>query len=106
VGIALAPAARGRDAVRVRAAGIAVLTSTCRVNRAEFDLRDAPTDRWASGPRKGSHRLGAAKASRSTISADGWPWMILVDLHDDADDVVFVVAVHDGRSGGAATTGR
>jgi len=35
-----------------------------------------------------------------------WPWMILVYVYDDADDVVFVVAVHDGRSGRAATTRR
>lgn len=28
-----------------------------------------------------------------------WPWMILVYVHDKADDAVFVVSVHDGRGG-------
>jgi plasmid stabilization system protein ParE len=31
-----------------------------------------------------------------------WPWMILVYVHDEADDVVSVVAVHDRRSASAA----
>jgi len=28
-----------------------------------------------------------------------WPWMILVYVYDEADDAVFVVAAHDGRTG-------
>jgi plasmid stabilization system protein ParE len=32
-----------------------------------------------------------------------WPWMILVYVHDEADDAVYVVAVHDGRSASSAT---
>lgn len=35
-----------------------------------------------------------------------WPWMILVYIHDEADDAVFVVSVHDGRSGGSPTAAR
>jgi len=35
-----------------------------------------------------------------------WPWMILVYVHDEPDDAVYVVAVHDGRSSGAATGSR
>ena len=31
-----------------------------------------------------------------------WPSMILVYVHDEADDVVSVVALHDGRSASAA----
>jgi hypothetical protein len=33
-----------------------------------------------------------------------WPWMIIVYVHDEADDVVYVVAVHDGRSAPSATS--
>ena len=32
-----------------------------------------------------------------------WPWMVLVYLRDEEDDVVYVVAVHDARSSSAAT---
>jgi plasmid stabilization system protein ParE len=32
-----------------------------------------------------------------------WPWMILVYVHDEDDDAVFVVAVHDARSSSSAT---
>ena len=32
-----------------------------------------------------------------------WPWMILDYVHDEADDAVYVVAVHDGRSASSAT---
>lgn len=35
-----------------------------------------------------------------------WPWMILVYVYDEADDAVFIVAVHDGRSGSVAATSR
>jgi plasmid stabilization system protein ParE len=28
-----------------------------------------------------------------------WPWMILLYIYDADDDAVFVVAIHDGRSG-------
>ena len=35
-----------------------------------------------------------------------WPWMILVYLYDAAEDAVFVVAIHDGRSASAARTAR
>jgi plasmid stabilization system protein ParE len=32
-----------------------------------------------------------------------WPWMIMVYVHDGDDDVVYIVAVHDGRSSTAAS---
>ena len=32
-----------------------------------------------------------------------WPWMILVYVHDEADDVVYVASVHDGRSATSPT---
>ena len=32
-----------------------------------------------------------------------WPWMILIYVHDSEDDVVAIVAVHDGRSSTAAS---
>lgn len=35
-----------------------------------------------------------------------WPWMILVYAHDERDDAVFVVAIHDGRSSASATAAR
>ena len=35
-----------------------------------------------------------------------WPWMILVYVHDESDDVAFVVAVHDARAASSATGSR
>jgi hypothetical protein len=35
-----------------------------------------------------------------------WPWMILVYLYDEPDDGVYVVSVHDGRSGTSPTAER
>jgi plasmid stabilization system protein ParE len=32
-----------------------------------------------------------------------WPWMVLVHVHDEPADAVFVVAIHDGRSASSAT---
>jgi plasmid stabilization system protein ParE len=32
-----------------------------------------------------------------------WPWMILLYVHDQQDDAVYVIAVHDGRSASSAT---
>ena len=34
-----------------------------------------------------------------------WPWMILLYHYDSAADKVFVVAMHDARSGGSALAG-
>jgi plasmid stabilization system protein ParE len=34
-----------------------------------------------------------------------WPWMILLYRYDKYADRVFVVAMHDARSGGSALTG-
>jgi len=35
-----------------------------------------------------------------------WPWMILVYVHEPADDAIAIVAVHDGRSSTAASHDR
>lgn len=35
-----------------------------------------------------------------------WPWMIIVYLYDKPDDAVYVVAIHDGRSGASPTGNR
>ena len=35
-----------------------------------------------------------------------WPWLILLYVHDVDDDVVYVVAAHDGRSSTSATQDR
>lgn len=35
-----------------------------------------------------------------------WPWLILLYLHDQQDDAIYVVAAHDGRSSSAATNAR
>ena len=55
-------------------------------------------------PRAGRALTGAWEGTRFLIGP--WPWMILIYIHDEADDAVYVVAVHDGRSGAAATTHR
>jgi len=34
-----------------------------------------------------------------------WPWMILLYRYDESADRVFVVAMHDARSGGSALAG-
>jgi plasmid stabilization system protein ParE len=34
-----------------------------------------------------------------------WPWMILLYLHDEGEDRVYIVAMHDARSSSAATHG-
>ena len=31
-----------------------------------------------------------------------WPWMIVIYVHDEADDTVYVVSVQDGRSASSA----
>jgi ParE toxin of type II toxin-antitoxin system, parDE len=35
-----------------------------------------------------------------------WPWLILIYLHDEGEDIVYVVAAHDGRSSSSATWSR
>jgi plasmid stabilization system protein ParE len=35
-----------------------------------------------------------------------WPWMVIVYVHDPDDDVVYIVAIHDGRNASAATGDR
>jgi plasmid stabilization system protein ParE len=35
-----------------------------------------------------------------------WPWMIIVYVHDQADDAVYVVSIHDGRGGLSPTRHR
>jgi plasmid stabilization system protein ParE len=52
-------------------------------------------------PRAGRALTGAWEGTRFLIGP--WPWMILIYMHDDADDAVYIVSVHDGRSAGSAT---
>jgi plasmid stabilization system protein ParE len=52
-------------------------------------------------PRAGRALTGRWEGTRFLIGP--WPWMILVYVSDEADDAVYVVAIHDGRSSSAAT---
>jgi plasmid stabilization system protein ParE len=55
-------------------------------------------------PKAGRALTGRWEGTRFLIGP--WPWMIIVYVHDEADDAVFVVAVHDGRSAGSPTGSR
>jgi hypothetical protein len=55
-------------------------------------------------PNAGRALTGPWEGTRFLIGP--WPWMILVYIFDEADDAVFVVSVHDGRSGGSPTSAR
>jgi plasmid stabilization system protein ParE len=35
-----------------------------------------------------------------------WPWLILIHLHDEQDDAVYIVAAHDGRGSTSAASAR
>ena len=48
-------------------------------------------------PLAGRALTGVWEGTRFLIGP--WPWMIIVYVHDAADDAVSVVSVHDGRSG-------
>jgi plasmid stabilization system protein ParE len=52
-------------------------------------------------PLAGRTLAGRWEGARFLIGA--WPWMVLVYVHDEAADAVFVVAIHDGRSASSAT---
>lgn len=72
--------------------------------------------RWRSEPRcqaarcterfplAGRALTGAWEGTRFLIGP--WPWLILVYLHDEQADAVYVVAAHDGRGSSAATNAR
>jgi plasmid stabilization system protein ParE len=55
-------------------------------------------------PSAGRALTGRWEGTRFLIGP--WPWMILVYLHDEADDAVYVVSIHDGRSSSSATGDR
>lgn len=55
-------------------------------------------------PLAGRTLTGAWEGTRFLIGP--WPWLILIYLHDEQDDAVYVVAAHDGRSSSAATNTR
>jgi len=55
-------------------------------------------------PRAGRELTGRWAGTRFLIGP--WPWMVLIYVHDEADDAVYVVAVHDGRSSSSATGSR
>jgi plasmid stabilization system protein ParE len=55
-------------------------------------------------PRSGRALRGRWEGTRFLIGP--WPWMIIVYVHDEAVDAVFVVAIHDGRGSASATASR
>lgn len=55
-------------------------------------------------PLAGRALTGAWDGTRFLIGP--WPWLILIYLHDEHDDAVYLVAAHDGRSSSAATSTR
>jgi hypothetical protein len=55
-------------------------------------------------PKAGRALTGEWQGMRFLVGP--WPWMILVYVHDEDDDAVFVVSVHDGRSASSATATR
>ena len=55
-------------------------------------------------PRAGRALTGPWHGTRFLIGP--WPWLILVYVHDEADDAVYVVSAHDGRSGTSPTANR
>lgn len=52
-------------------------------------------------PRAGRALSGRWADTRFLVGS--WPWMMLIYVHDEEDDAVFVVAAHDARSSSAAT---
>ncbi|MBS1868057.1 MAG: type II toxin-antitoxin system RelE/ParE family toxin [Actinobacteria bacterium] len=55
-------------------------------------------------PLAGRALTGAWEGTRFLIGP--WPWLILIYLHDEQGDAVYVVAAHDGRGSSAATNAR
>lgn len=55
-------------------------------------------------PLAGRALTGAWEGTRFLIGP--WPWLILVYLHDEHHDTVYIVAAHDGRSSSSATSTR
>jgi plasmid stabilization system protein ParE len=51
-------------------------------------------------PRAGRTLAGRWEGTRFVLGP--WPWMVIVHVHDEEDDAVFVVAVHDGRGSSMA----
>ena len=53
-------------------------------------------------------RLGRAlegRWDRFRVILGPWPWMLLVYLYDESEDLVAVVTIQDSRSASAATSG-
>jgi hypothetical protein len=47
-------------------------------------------------------RAGRALADRwqgTRFVIGPWPWMVIVYVYDEADDAIYVVSIHDRRSG-------
>ena len=54
-------------------------------------------------------RIGRALAGRWSgvrVVLGPWPWMLMLYVHDEVEDLVTVVAIHDARSAAAATSDR
>jgi len=52
-------------------------------------------------PLAGRALTGAWDGTRFLIGP--WPWLILIYLHDEPNDTVYIIAAHDGRSSSSAT---
>jgi hypothetical protein len=55
-------------------------------------------------PLAGRALTGAWDGTRFLIGP--WPWLVLIYLHDEHNDAVYLVAAHDGRGSSAATNAR
>lgn len=54
-------------------------------------------------PRLGRELEGHWKPFRFILGP--WPWLLIVYLYDERDDVVLVATIQDARSSSAATSG-
>ncbi len=54
-------------------------------------------------PRLGREFEGRWKPLRFILGP--WPWLLIVYLYDEQDDVVLVATIQDARSSSAATSG-
>lgn len=55
-------------------------------------------------PLAGRRLIGRWRAFRLVLGP--WPWMLLIYQYDETVDTVTVFAVHDARTGSAATSAR
>jgi plasmid stabilization system protein ParE len=58
----------------------------------------------ATFPRLGPALEGRWRGFRSILGP--WPWMLIVYVHDEEEDLVIVATIQDARSGRAPRSGR